>query len=516
MNINSYEVNTDISLRDTSSELRNYKAALDACSIVAITNRAGTISYVNDMFCKISGYSRNELIGKTHKIVNSGYHSAEFFTDLWTTVMNGDIWRGDICNRKSNGDLYWVATVIVPFKDHMGATTQYLSIRTDITHAKKHEREVTRHMRELEVSNNKLEMANSAKNEFLQVASHELRTPLTIIKEFSSLLKDEIPGKNTPDQQECAESIYNNCDRLKKLIDNILDLQKMDSDRVQIYRGRVLLTDLLQEIHHDFTPTCNSNCISLSLEIPEQRIEILCDNQKIVQLIVNLIGNSLKFTPSGGKITIGANLIDDTVEIYVSDNGKGICVEDQKNIFNKFTQLERNSSAGAKGTGLGLSISHKIARLHESDLEVESNLGEGATFRFRLPVYSLPRILMTLLSDTVRNANNPLQEFFFGLVRIQSTDIAMPFEKVASEMTKVLRRDVDNFIIFPEYLMIAIVASASEAEYEHILNRTKLFLSHQYDHDICIVSANSPSVFDGDVDNMKQTELSSLLERVGV
>lgn len=515
MNTNSVEVNVDASHQETSRELSNYKTALDACSIVAITNRSGTITYVNNMFSSISGYSRNELIGNTHRMVNSGYHSAEFFTDLWKTVMNGDIWRGNICNRKKNGDLYWVASVIIPFKDHRGVTTQYLSIRTDITQEKIHEREIIRHMRELEVSNNKLEMANSAKNEFLQVASHELRTPLTIIKEFSSLLKDEIPGKNNPDQQECAESIYNNCDRLKKLIDNILDLQKMESDRVQIYRGKVHLFDLLQEIHHDFTPTCNSNGISLRLEKPEQQIEILCDNQKIIQLIVNLIGNAVKFTPSGGEIVLGAKLKHEAVEIYVSDNGKGICSEDQKAIFNKFTQLERNSSAGAKGTGLGLSISHKIARLHESDLEVHSTLGEGATFYFQLPVYSMSGILMTLLSDTVRNANNPLQEFFFGLVRIQSSSIPLPVEITASEMTKLLKRDVDNFIIFPELSMIAIVASANRTEYEHILVQSKLILSHQYDHEIRIVSASFPPVFEGDVDNLKRTELISLLGRVG-
>ena len=112
---------------------QNYKTALDQHAIVAVTDAAGKISHINEMFCKLSGYSRNELIGQSHIIINSTYHTKEFFKDMWKIIAKGQIWRGDICNRAKNGSIYWVRTTIVPFKDSKGKISQYISIRTDIT-----------------------------------------------------------------------------------------------------------------------------------------------------------------------------------------------------------------------------------------------------------------------------------------------------------------------------------------------------------------------------------------------
>jgi len=240
-------------------------------------------------------------------------------------------------------------------------------------------------LRELEEKGRQLEAASQHKSEFLANMSHELRTPLNAIIGFSEVLSDRMFGELNDKQAEYLKDIYASGTHLLSLINDILDLSKIEAGRMEL---EVTDFDLPQAIDNALTlvrERAGRRGIRLESTIDERLGEVRADERKIRQVVLNLLSNAIKFTPEGGRIEVAAVPKGGSVEVSVSDTGVGIAPEDQEAVFEEFRQVG-TSAAKQEGTGLGLALCRKFVELHGGGIRVLSEVGRGSTFTFTIPV----------------------------------------------------------------------------------------------------------------------------------
>ncbi|PID80865.1 hybrid sensor histidine kinase/response regulator [bacterium DOLZORAL124_64_63] len=255
---------------------------------------------------------------------------------------------------------------------------------------------------ELNQANNRLQEISARKSEFLAAASHELRTPLTVIKEYTSLVLEGVVGPLNKEQQRCLEAAYRNCNRLAGLVDDLLDLDSIESGQSRLLRTRVEPLGLIQEVLADFRDKMAQSGLKLEWQPAADIPAVLADADLVTQVLYNLLGNAQKFVPAGG--TVRVELAPDGrggVLVTVADDGPGISPQDRERVFEKFTRLERKKTR-AGGTGLGLSLSRKLVEMQGGRLELESELGQGCVFRFDLPGYTPENHLEAFVADGCR------------------------------------------------------------------------------------------------------------------
>lgn len=361
-------------LRETIQELELQKYALDQHSIVAITDPRGVITMVNDQFCEISGYSREELIGRTHRIINSGTHPKEFFVALWKAITSGQTWQGEICNRRKDGSLYWVDTTIVPFKDAEGFTTQYVSIRTDVTKLKKS-------IEENLATNEELRHKNAEMEQFAYTVSHDLKSPLVTIMGYIGYLKRDIEENRYERTDRFIESISKASEKMRSTIDDLLELSRVG--RVAHDPAPYDLNELVAAVINDLKPQIHE--LGAKVTVASNLPPVHGDRVRIEQVLQNLVANALKYARQDDKkleIKLSAQPDDDgMVRIEVRDNGPGIPPDFAEKVFGLFERLK----SGTEGTGIGLAIVRRIAELHGGHAWVESNPDGGANFIVTFP-----------------------------------------------------------------------------------------------------------------------------------
>jgi signal transduction histidine kinase/ActR/RegA family two-component response regulator len=238
---------------------------------------------------------------------------------------------------------------------------------------------------ELAEKNVQLERATQAKSAFLASMSHELRTPLNAIIGFSELLADEVAGRLNEEQQEYVKHVTEAGTHLLSLINDILDLSKIEAGRIDLRRERCRLSDLTAAVLKTVSPIAAKKGVVLEADVPQELPALEVDATRTKQILFNLLSNAIKFTPKAGHIALQARAIDGVVTISVKDTGVGIKAEDLPRLFQAFEQLEAGRTK-QEGTGLGLALTKRLVELHGGEMHVESELGKGSRFFFTLPI----------------------------------------------------------------------------------------------------------------------------------
>ena len=365
----------------SSEDFHRVKSAIDEAAIVAITDKRGVITYVNEKFCSISKFRRDQLVGKTHHIVSSGVHDREFFVAMWEQISSGETWEGEICNRASDGTLYWVNTTIVPFIGEDGLPIRYVAVRYDITKRINAEKKLKLEAQKLIVSNRELQ-------DFASVAAHDLQEPLRKIQAFADRLRCISKGSLSAEILDYLDRIQKSANRMQILINDLLSYPRLTS-KVQPF-SRVDLNEVMRHVISDLEVRVGlTGGIVTFGKLPT----IEADPLQMHQLFLNLVNNALKFhrPEIAPVVRITSCLLNkstdgsDQFEIRVEDNGIGFEEKYLDRIFTIFQRLHGRHEF--EGTGIGLAICRKITERHSGTLTATSTPGIGSTFILKIPAH---------------------------------------------------------------------------------------------------------------------------------
>ncbi|MGP2658121.1 ATP-binding protein [Malaciobacter sp. WC5094] len=439
-------------LRNANKLLGQYKKAVDLSAIVSKTDKNGKITYVNDEFIKISKYTKDELLGESHNIVRHPNMPMSVFKELWATILDKRIWKGQITNQAKDGTAYYVNTTIVPILNYENEIEEFLAIRLDIT--------------DVITSQIKAQKADEAKSIFLANMSHEIRTPLNAIIGFSDILcKSKSLDIHGVKQARIIQSSANS---LLSIINDILDISKIESGNFDITIDNTDLYFISEHVVELFSKNAIEKNLKLIFNIDHKiPMCILSDGVRIRQVLSNLLSNAIKFTPEHGKVELNISLLNiseakATISFEVKDTGIGIPNDKLDNIFKPFIQVDHKSTREFEGTGLGLSICSHIIQALDSKINVKSSIGLGTIFSFDLTFDICDDSIHTNkdylhhLNFKVENTNNDLYHYIkrylsiFGTININkssSNDIFVFNFNKNSNLDELRKAHKDNPIL---------------------------------------------------------------------
>jgi PAS domain S-box-containing protein len=346
--------------KDGEEALKQQKLALDESAIVAITDIKGNITYVNDKFCEISKYTREELLGKNHRIINSSYHSPEFFVELWQTIYSGKIWRGDIKNRAKDGSYYWVSTTIVPYLNESGKPYQFVAIRFDITQQKNQELDLKARTRQLE--------------DFCFIVSHNLRSPLSNLLLLTSMIKN---SKTFEEQKLLIDKIEKPVNILNETFNELVESLQVRQD-ISIDKDVLSFGQCLDKVMETLSIGLQETDFEIRSDFSEIA-EITYPKKYLISYLHNLISNAIRYRAPERKLSVEVKtfLKNDHVCLEVKDNGIGI---DMKNHGHKLFGLRKTFHGNPDAKGFGLFITKTQVETMGGQIFAESELHKGSNF----------------------------------------------------------------------------------------------------------------------------------------
>lgn len=347
-------------LEERTRDLADVNYALEKSAIVAVTDIRGLITYVNDKFCEISKYSRNELLGQDHRILSSGHHPKEFIRGLWTTIANGHIWRGEIRNRAKDGSLYWVDTTIVPFLNAVGKPYQYMAIRYEITGRKESEKRFQE------------QAALARLGEMAAVVAHEVKNPIAGIRGALQVISARMP----PDTRDRAV--------MGDIITRLDGLNGVVQDLLVFARPRELLierVDLAGLMEHTID-LIRRDPIFAAIDV---RVEgftglVQADPAQLQMVLQNVLMNAAQAMSGQGAVSITFSETDGRSQTSIADAGPGMPPDVLEHAFEPFFTTK------SRGTGLGLPLAKRIVEAHGGEMKMQTPPSGGTTVMLMLPL----------------------------------------------------------------------------------------------------------------------------------
>ncbi len=505
-------------LLNTQRENEFQLVTLNQHAIVSMADPNGNITYVNDRFCHVSGFSQDELIGRNYSVLRSGQHTEKFFADIWRDIEQGNVWKGTVCNKRKNGELFWLDTTIVPFLNNGGDIYKFVMVQNDVTrlknaefrleqskaryqqlaevssdwvwemdsdlrisyissgfekvhgtssslaigkkreqltpaselskpHWQQHlsdlenrrefrnfryefvatdgesqfirvsgspvfddeqrfkgyrgvgstETESVKTMIALEQARDEATRANLAKSHFLSSMSHELRTPMNAIMGFSQLL--EMDDSLNESQQENVREIASAGSHLLELINEVLDLAKIEAGKIRLSIESVSLSEVISASVHLIEPLCEGRNIKIIYQVEGEEVSfdqiarhtvlLRADHTRLKQVTLNLLSNAVKYNKDEGNIIISWHKTDSgSVRISITDTGQGLTDDQQKGLFQPFERLGAEQT-DIEGTGIGLVVTKNLVEIMNGKIGFQSTEGLGSTFWVELPVDAL-------------------------------------------------------------------------------------------------------------------------------
>ena len=381
------------------SEMKFRSVAQSASDAIVSADDRGMIFAWNKGAQIIFGYDEEEILGKSLTVLMPEQYQERHLRGLERMRAGGE---GHILGRtielagvRKDGTEFPLELSLAMWKT--GAGTFYTGIIRDITERKRAEQalqaltvsleeKVKERTAELEVARDQALVATKLKSEFLASMSHELRTPLNAIIGFSEVLSEKMFGELNAKQQEYILDILSSGRHLLSLINDILDISKVEAGRMELELSTFGISALLESTVALVRERAKRSGVQLTTEIDPRCAEFTADERKVKQVLLNLLSNAVKFTPRGGQVSLKASLIDNAMNISVTDTGVGIAPEDQQRVFEEFYQASGDYSRKREGTGLGLALAKRYVELHGGHIWVQSEVGHGSTFIFNLPV----------------------------------------------------------------------------------------------------------------------------------